>query len=225
MSSDTAKLLSIIDSPNSITVAGISDKDLFEYTKKQIKDTYVKPPRKDGRPYKDEDEHWKIPLGVFNLGNNSAFLSDKQEREEDGEEDEDPIEVKSYIKMVDGKIVDTEENQPFVDVEEEELKFNLAAKNDIPYQIYQKIRFFGRLTVEELFGMYGAIQKEMLFIIIKDMLNKRYLKKVKEIERDVEFNENAATIEEFTKVTEKEIETLEITTEDERKQILEEKKN
>lgn len=223
---NNAKLLAMVERKDlSVTLDGVSNKDLFEFTKKQLKENYVKPKRLDGRISPNPDDpRYKPPLGLFNLGNNSLFLSDKKGKEEGEEEDEDEvIDIKNNVKMVDGKLVFTEDDQGEQDAEEELLKFNIEVKNDLPYQIYKKIAHFGRLTIEELYAMYGAIEKEMFLIIVNDMINKQYLKKVKDLDRDAIFNDDAKTIEEFVSVIEKEIETLEIMTEDERRMVLEDK--
>lgn len=237
------KLLEIISEGTGLSVGNLTNKELFKYIKQQIKDSYVKPPRLSGRIQDIEGKEYRIPMGVFNLGNNSIgegcyrkmINEPKKEEEEKGKEieikdkneegEEEEIEIKNHFKMVDGKLVFCENEQPDMDYEEEHLNFNLEVKNDLPYQIYRKIQYFGRLTEDELFNMYRAISKEMLCLIIHDMINKRYLKKVKEKDIDVVFNDNATSIEEFTKIVEKDIETLEIVAESERRNALEEKKS
>jgi hypothetical protein len=228
-----AKLLAIVENTGSedITINGITDKDLWDYVKQQIKDNYQKPKRISGRREPPEKEEiYKPPVGLFNLGNNSMYFKDLKEEkkikqanlkdiETVGEEDD--FEVKNNVKMgPDGKLFFVEEDQGDKNAEEEQLKFNLEIKNDLPWQIYRKINHFGRLTLDELCSMYKAIEKPMFIITVRDMVNKRYLKKVKEIDQIVEFNDDATDLKDFTKVKEIEVETFEIVAEDERRQVL-----
>lgn len=213
-------LLATID--NKTTVLGISNNELSEYVLEQVKASYVKPKRIDGRPLLGKEEfekEFKAPVGLFNLGNNSLYMREEKKEEEVDEE----IEVKNNVKMVDGKLVFTEEEQK-VDAEEEEYAYNIALKNDLPWQIYMKIREFGRLTENELKEMYGALDERMLAIIIKDMLHKRYLKKVVEKDKNMVFRDipNCTDVQEYMNkcIVETEITTLEITSVTERRSIL-----
>lgn len=227
---DSMKLLAAIQDKEGtdIILPEISDKDLVEYVKEQLRETYVKPRRISGRPLLSRDEfekEFKAPTGVFNLGTNAVFT--REIKEEDKIDEDEEIIVQNNVKMVDGKMVFTEEDQGTVDAAEEAYLFNQSVKNDIPYQMYMKIREFGRLTVEELQEMYKALDKRMFKIIVKDMIHKRYLKIVKEIDRDIEFKDipNCNDPQEYMNqcIVEKEIETLEIVGESERRQVLEEK--
>lgn len=202
MTDNDINMLSVIDSSISI---GNRD-DLWEYTKKQIKDGYTKPKRLSGRL--NDLSKYNIPFGEFNLGHNTIFIKkdDEQKKEDDN------------IKIVDGKLVFPEDGEG-----DKGLELNISVKNDIPYQVYRKILYFGRLTLDELYHMYRGISREMFQIIINDMLNKRLLKIVKEKDEDVVFNDDAKTIEEFTKIVETDIQTLEITSIDEQRKTLEDK--
>lgn len=204
------------DMKMSVTLDGIDKDDLEKYVVKQLKENYHKPKRLGGRI---ADERYTIPVGIFNLGNNTMYFKEIAPKEEE----DDAIEVKNYVKMVDGKLVvtDTEQKE---DAEEELLKYNLQIKNDIPYQVYNKILYFGRLTIEELYAMYGAIEKEMFLLVINSMISKRYLKKIKEKDRDILFNADETTsFNDSYSIVEKEVEVLEVIGENERKRILEEK--
>lgn len=229
------RLLAVVEQASvlPVTLDNITNSDLWDYAKKQIKDNYQKPRRISGRVEDDDDKdkQYRAPLGLFNLGNNSMFYKDlkKQEKVKEaslkdietlGDEEQD-VEIKNNVKMgPDGKLFFVEEDQGDKDAGEEQLEFNLTVKNDLPWQIYKKIYEFGRLTIEELYAMYGAIEKPMFLIVVNDMINKRYLKKVKETDQIVEFNDDAKDLKDFTKVTEREIETLEVVTENERRQVL-----
>lgn len=208
-----------------VSLDGISKKELDEYVVKQLKENYVKPRRTSGRK-SDREEKYTIPMGIFNLGNNSVYYKEVDEKDEELLDDD--VETHNYVKMVDGKLVVTEEEQK-ENAEEELLKYNLAAKNDLPYQIYHKILAFGRLTIEELYGMYKAIEKPMFLIVVNQMVSKHYLRKVRETDRDIVFHDpdkNRSThFSDAYSVEEKEVETLEVVGENERRLVLEEKKS
>lgn len=226
-----ARLLAVVEQASflPVTLDNITNSDLWDYAKKQIKDNYQKPRRISGRVEDIKGEQYRAPLGLFNLGNNSMFYKDfKKEKIKEASlkdietlgEEEDDVEVKNNVKMgPDGKLFFVED-QGDKDAEEEQLEFNLTVKNDLPWQIYKKIYEFGRLTIEELYAMYGAIEKPMFLIVVNDMINKRFLKKMKETDLDIEFVDDAKDLKEFTKVKEREIETLEVVTENERRQVL-----
>jgi hypothetical protein len=212
----TSNLLAVAeDMKMSVTLDGIDKDDLEKYIVKQLKENYHKPKRTSGRI---ADEKYSIPVGIFNLGNNTMFY--KEIAPNDEEETDDTIEVHNYMKHVDGKLVMTDEEQT-EDAEEELLKYNIAIKNDLPYQIYHKILHFGRLTIDELYKMYGAIEKEMFLLVVNNMINKRYLKKVKDVDRDIEFSPDETTnFNDAYKIVEREVETLECVGEEERKRVL-----
>lgn len=237
----------MVEKTSDITLDNITDKDIWDYVKQQIKDNYQKPKRISGRREPPEKEElYKPPVGLFNFGNNSMYFKDlkkKEEKEpkeaklkdieeleiydESGEiikEEEPEIVIKNNVKMgPDGKLFVVEEDQGDTDAVEEQLVFNLEIKNDLPWQIYRKINHFGRLTLDELYQMYGAVDKRMFIIIIRDMVNKRYLKKVKDKDLIVDFNDKATDLKDFAKINEIEVETYEIVAEDERRQTLENK--
>lgn len=221
MSFMSEDLLAAIEKNQNITLEGVTPDVLSDYVISQLRDTYVKPRRIDGRPLLSKDEfekEYKAPIGLFNLGNNSLYI-----REEAKEEDEEEIEIKNNVQYVDGKMVFTEEEQK-VDAAEEEYLFNVSVKSDLPYQIYMKIREFGRLTVEELYEMYRAIEKPLFVIIVNDMINKRYLKKIKEVDKDMVFKDikGCKSPQEYMNscIVETEIESLEVVSESERRQVL-----
>src|SRR3982751_3902966 len=177
----TSNLLAVAeDLKLQVSLDGVDKDDLEKYIVKQLRENYHKPKRLSGRI---ADEKYTIPVGIFNLGNNTMFYKEIAPKEDS----DDTIEVHNYMKHVDGKLVmtDTEQTE---DAEEELLKYNIQIKNDIPYQVYNKILYFGRLTIEELYAMYKSIEKEMFLLIINNMISKHYLRKVKEIDREILFS-------------------------------------
>src|SRR3982751_1267450 len=113
----TSNLLAVAeDLKLQVSLDGVDKDDLEKYIVKQLRENYHKPRRLSGRI---ADEKYSIPVGIFNLGNNTMFYKEIAPKDEE-ESDDSTIEVHNYMKHVDGKLVmtDTEQTE---DAEEELL--------------------------------------------------------------------------------------------------------
>ncbi len=207
---------------------GFDNKELDDYAYEQLKDKFSKEKEKriSGR---NTEYKYTAPIGLWNLGNNSLYIGENEIKKDEDFDDSD-IKMVNKIKMdADGKMYMTDEEQEDLETQKEENRaFQISLKNDICFHVYRRIEQFGRLTFNELYSSFGAVEPAMFKIIIKDMVNKRYLKQHKDTDKQVVFADSLSDkgeniMERFNNscmFTEVEVETLEIISDEERRAVL-----